>query len=66
MSSSDDETHISGTAAIDEAAALVSVPNPTTDTYETPANVAPDEARPPSTIAEMNSVPIAILASLLL
>ena len=40
--------------AIDEAAALVVDPNPTTATNETPA---PDEARPPSTIADLNPVP---------
>ena len=44
-------------AATEEAAALVVVPNPTMATNETPANVAPDEARPPSSIADLNPVP---------
>ena len=56
MSSFDDEPS-SDIAATDEAAALVVVPNPTTDDTETPANVSPDEARPPSTIADLNPVP---------
>ena len=56
MSSSDGESRISDTAATEEAAELVVVPNPTTATNETPANVAPDEARPPSTIADLNPV----------
>eukprot|EP00614_Pseudopedinella_elastica_P011384 CAMPEP_0172610588 /NCGR_PEP_ID=MMETSP1068-20121228/30381_1 /TAXON_ID=35684 /ORGANISM="Pseudopedinella elastica, Strain CCMP716" /LENGTH=161 /DNA_ID=CAMNT_0013414339 /DNA_START=145 /DNA_END=630 /DNA_ORIENTATION=+ len=44
MSSSDDEPHSD-------------IANPTTDNTETPANVAPDEARPPSTIADLTLVP---------
>ena len=39
-------------------------PNPASDTTETPANVAPDLARPPSNIAELNPVPKAITPSL--
>ena len=41
----------------DEAAVLEVVPDPTTDNTETPANVAPDVARPHTTIAELNPVP---------
>ena len=62
MSSSDYEP-LSNIAATAEAAVLVVVPNPTTDNTETPADVAPDEARPPSTIADLNPVPNASTSS---
>ena len=57
MSSSDDDYHNSASAATDEAVAIIVAPNPASDTTETPANVAPDLARPPSNIAELNPVP---------
>ena len=61
MSSSGDEppSDIAATdeAAALEAAALLVVPNPTTDNTATPANVASDVARPPSNHAELNPVP---------
>ena len=57
MSSSDDDDHNSDSAATDEAVAIIVAPNPASDTTETPANVAPDLARPPSNIAELNPVP---------
>ena len=50
-------------AATDEAAALLVVPDPATDNTETPANVAPDVARPPSDIAGLNPVPNAYTPS---
>ena len=56
MSSSGDGPLYSDTAANDEAAALVVVPNPTTASNETPAYVDPDEARSLSTIANPNPV----------
>ena len=64
MSSSDDHYHNSASAATDEAVAIIVAPNPASDTTETPANVAPDLARPPSNIAELNPVPKAITPSL--
>jgi len=64
MSSSDDNDHNSASAATDEAVAIIVAPNPASDTTETPANVAPDEARPPSNFAALNSVPKAITPSL--
>ena len=54
MSSSDDDDS-SDIAATDVAVALVVVPNPATDNTETPANVAPDVARPPSNTATDNT-----------
>ena len=53
MSSSGDKPP-SGIAATDEAAALLVVPNLRTDNATTQANVAPDAARPPSNLAELN------------
>ena len=44
-------------AIVATALVVVVVPNPTTDTTETPANMAPDEARPPSTLVYLNPVP---------
>ena len=64
MSSSDDNDHNSASAANDEAVAFIVAPNPAPGTTETPANVAPDEARPPSNFAALNSVPKAITPSL--
>ena len=64
MSSSDDDDHASDSVATDAAVAIIVAPNPAPGTIETPANVAPDEARPPSNIAELNPVPKAITPSL--
>ena len=59
MSSSGDEPLNSDIEATDEAAALVVVPNPTTDTNETPVTVALDvpKARFPSPITDPNPFP---------
>ena len=63
MSSSDDDDHASDSVATDAAVAIIVAPNPAQGTSETPANVAPDVARPPSNIAELNPVPNAITPS---
>ena len=63
MSSSDNDDHDSDSVATDAAVAIIVAPNPAPDIIETPANVAPDVARPPSYIAELNPVPNAITPS---
>ena len=57
---SSDNDHASDSVATNAAVA----PNPAPGTIKTPANVAPDEARPPSNIAELYPVPKAITPSL--
>ena len=64
MSSSDDNDHNSSSVANDETVAIIVAPNLASDTTKTLANVAPDLARPPSDIAELNPVPKAIAPSL--
>ena len=63
MSSSDNDDRDSDSLATDAAVAVIVAPNPAQGTIETPANLAPDVARPPSNIAELNPVPNAITPS---
>ena len=60
MSSTDNDDRDSGSLATDAAVAIIVAPNPAQGTIETPANLAPDVARTPSNIADLNPVPNAI------